>query len=277
MSDEAPDAMNSVYQHAAEVIGEAEGIFLTAGAGMGVDSGLPDFRGDAGFWRAYPLLESEGLGFQDLANPQWFESDPERAWGFYGHRYALYKVTQPHAGYGILRQWVEGREHFVFTSNVDGHFQRAGFDSVYECHGSIRHLQCVRACTEAIWPMDELGFEVCEERLRADGDLPRCPHCGGLARPNILMFGDYHWLHQRSEGQYDQLEDWRWKMRGKKVVTIEMGAGTAIPTVRLASEKMPGTTVRINPREADGGSEVLSVASGAYEALQRINTLFEGA
>jgi NAD-dependent SIR2 family protein deacetylase len=53
--------------------------------------------------------------------------DPELAWGFYGHRLELYRRTTPHRGFGILRRLAErsGR-FFVFTSNVDGHFQRAG-------------------------------------------------------------------------------------------------------------------------------------------------------
>ena len=60
------------------------GLLFTAGAGMGVDSGLPDFRGDKGFWKAYPALF--GHSFSDMANPSWFDSDPRLAWGFYGHR-----------------------------------------------------------------------------------------------------------------------------------------------------------------------------------------------
>ncbi len=56
---------------------------VCAGAGIGVDSGLPDFRGNQGFWRAYPPFAELGLSFVDMANPQWFASDPEFAWGFY--------------------------------------------------------------------------------------------------------------------------------------------------------------------------------------------------
>ena len=52
---------------------------------MGVDSGLPDFRGDRGFWKAYPPYAKLGLHFAEMANPRWFDSDPELAWGFYGH------------------------------------------------------------------------------------------------------------------------------------------------------------------------------------------------
>ena len=81
-------------EKAAELIEEAEGILVCAGAGMGVDSGLPDFRGNEGFWNAYPPYRSLGLQFTEMANPTWFNSKPEFAWGFYGHRLNLYRETE---------------------------------------------------------------------------------------------------------------------------------------------------------------------------------------
>src|ERR1700737_5026799 len=124
------EAIEDTIRRAAGAIGEAGALLIGAGAGMGVDSGLPDFRGNQGFWRAYPPYQKLGLDFVSLANPRWFASDPALAWGFYGHRLNLYRTTEPHAGYRILHSWARRIRHgaFVFTSNVDGHFQRAGFD-----------------------------------------------------------------------------------------------------------------------------------------------------
>jgi NAD-dependent SIR2 family protein deacetylase len=121
---------------------------------MGVDSGLPDFRGPEGFWRAYPPYRPLGLRFEELADPAHFDDDPELAWGFYGHRLALYRATVPHAGFGVLRRWAERVPTRVFTSNVDGAFQAAGFApaDVTECHGAIGTLQCSRPCHEAPGP-----------------------------------------------------------------------------------------------------------------------------
>jgi len=72
---------------------------------MGVDSGLPDFRGNQGFWKAYPPLERLGISFVSMADPVWFTRDPELAWGFYGHRLGLYRATEPHAGFAVLKRW----------------------------------------------------------------------------------------------------------------------------------------------------------------------------
>jgi len=246
---------------------------------MGVDSGLPDFRGDEGFWRAYPPIARLGISFFDMANPFWFKRDPELAWGFYGHRLNLYRETVPHQGFAILRGWADSMKlgAFVFTSNVDGHFQRAGLDddSVIECHGSISHLQCTRPCRHEIWEGDELAIDVDDETLRAVSELPLCPACGALARPNVLMFNDWNWLPHRTAAQERRFEGWLRSVSGNRLAIIELGAGSSVPTVRMTSERLgarPGATlVRINPREPQVPQGHIGIATNALAALQSIN------
>src|SRR5262249_22389975 len=146
---------------------------------------------------AYPPFARAGLSFVDMAQPVWFARDPELAWGFYGHRLNLYRRTTPHAGFQFLRRWAESRPGgaFVFTSNVDGQFQRAGFAAaqVVECHGSIHHLQCARPCSTTLWSADELEVSIDDTTFRASPPLPTCPRCHAVCRPNILMFNDGQW------------------------------------------------------------------------------------
>ncbi|MFD9736948.1 NAD-dependent deacetylase [Umezawaea sp. NPDC059074] len=261
-----------MLEQAAELLARADAVLICAGAGMGVDSGLPDFRGDQGFWQAYPPYERLGLSFVELADPVHFADDPGLAWGFYGHRMHLYRDTVPHVGFDLLRGW--GAEQRVFTSNVDGQFQRAGFVDVAEVHGSIHHLQCVEPCSEDIWAADSLSVVVDVETMRAVGPLPRCRNCGGLARPNILMFGDYGWVGARSQVALDSLAAWRRGLRGKSLVVVEIGAGSAIPTVRRQAELASaarGALIRINPREPEvRHGRGVSLAMGAAEALTEL-------
>ena len=69
--------LTTAIEEAAAAVSKADALLITAGAGMGVDSGLPDFRGDKGFWKAYPPFERLGVSFVDMANPGWFARDPE--------------------------------------------------------------------------------------------------------------------------------------------------------------------------------------------------------
>lgn len=266
------------YRRCAELIAQADGLLLTAGAGFGVDSGLPDFRGTQGFWRAYPALGAAGIRFEEIANPAAFAHDPELAWGFYGHRLNLYRATVPHAGFDILRGMGERLRAgvFVFTSNVDGQFQKAGFapERIVECHGSIHHLQCAIPCCAAIWAADALRLEVDAAACRARSALPRCPHCGGLARPNILMFGDWSWCAARSDAQEARFAKWRHSV--ERLVVIELGAGTAVPTVRHVGEAQGAPLIRINPVQPDlFGVPGVALAENALVALRGIAAALE--
>jgi len=263
---------------AAELIAQADGLVIVAGAGMGVDSGLPDFRGDAGFWNAYPALGRAGLRFAQVASPRTFETDAELAWGFYGHRLDLYRRTSPHAGFQTLRDWGERMPQgaFVFTSNVDGHFQRAGFpeDAVHECHGSIHWLQCLAPCSRELRPADLPSITIDADRCRWLGDVPTCPDCGLPLRPNILMFGDFGWLDARYEAQRARLGPWLGRLR--RPVVVELGAGTAIPSARNFSHAVVrdfgGRLVRINPREPQvPAPRDVGLAMGALAGLQAID------
>jgi NAD-dependent SIR2 family protein deacetylase len=268
------DDLDANLRRAADALRQADALLIGAGAGMGVDSGLPDFRGSEGFWKAYPPFR--GRPFAEMSNPHWFRADPELAWGFFGHRMHLYRAAVPHRGFEILRRWGERLEHgaFVFTSNVDGQFQKAGFpdDRIVECHGSIAHLQCTRPCGTKIWSSATTTIDVDMQTIRATSALPKCPDCGSLARPNILMFGDWDWNAARTEEQIARYREWRRQVEGGRVVAVEMGAGLAIPTVRYECESVGQPLIRINPREADVPDDGISLPLGARDALTRIDS-----
>ncbi|MBL4797321.1 MAG: hypothetical protein JKY50_07900 [Oleispira sp.] len=288
MIDSTPAVSLYTFSDAARLIQQADVLLICAGAGIGVDSGLPDFRGDHGFWKAYPALEHEGLTFFDLANPQGFDKNAPRVWGFYGHRYQLYKQTIPHKGFQILKKWCSLKSHpsFIFTSNVDGQFQKAGFNEaqILECHGSINHLQCTgesgRLC-KGIWPAANdsnlQSLIINTESLTAQSSLPKCPHCHGLARPNILMFDDYNWQPERTEAQEKRFQCWKNSLNilKQKLLVIEVGAGTEIPSVRYLAESMSTDIIRINLWESNGADSVVLIPARGIEALFEIDKLID--
>ena len=73
-------------------------ILIAARAGMGKDSGMPDFRGHDGFWNNYPPFRDK-FNFYQCANPAFLEEHPHHFWGFYGHRLQMYRKTKPHKGF----------------------------------------------------------------------------------------------------------------------------------------------------------------------------------
>ena len=265
---------------ASHALKEADALLITAGAGIGVDSGLPDFRGNEGFWKAYPPMAKLGISFTQMANPEWFHRDPQLAWAFYGHRLNLYRSAAPHSGFEQLLAAAREKPagYFVFTSNVDGHFQKSGFaeNRIEECHGSIHHLQCCMPCCEDIWEAGSTNVEIDLEKFTAIEPLPRCVRCGGIARPNVHMFGDWSWISGRTDGQSSRMSAWLADIRRKssRFVVIEIGAGMAVPTVRHFSEQtaaqLKGTLIRINPRDYDVPAGFISIPLGGTDGIERI-------
>lgn len=274
MSDRALDEQDMIHR-AAELIRSADALLVTTGAGMGVASGMGTFRGaNAGIW---PPLKELGIDFTEMSNPVWF-SKPEVehtqqsanfAWSFWHFRHQAYTKIEPHAGYSILKRWGESMPHgmFSFTSNIDGHWGLTiPESSVYEIHGSIRYIQCALAgrshttsCYEEVWETGDVidQLEIDSSTKCAKNPLPRCKFCGKLARPNVLMFGDPHYLDTRQALQDAMYLEWKDKQKARKdrnVLVIEIGAGTAVPSVRMESEyvaqQLDATVIRINPEES---------------------------
>jgi NAD-dependent SIR2 family protein deacetylase len=105
--------------------------------------------------------------------------------------------------------------------------------------------------------------------------LPACRHCGRVARPNILMFGDGAWLPGRSSAQGRKFERFLSEHGEGELAVVELGAGTAVATIRWITERLartPGSTlIRVNPREADVRHPHLGIPAGALEAIRAID------
>ena len=261
------------YNEALDLIKSKSFLLITAGAGMGVDSGLPDFRGKQGFWTKSTLMQNSTMSYRDLARPKLFRNLPSRAWGFYGKRIREYRKTVPHDGFKILQEWTQKyfKDYFIFTSNVDNHFQKSGFpeDKIVECHGSILHKQCLNNCCKKVWDMDQIEYKI-DSRSFAVGDLPKCPNCGGPARPNVHMFADLEWVGSRTARQEKRYQSWLDSINMEDLLIIEMGAGTIIKNIRLEAKSLKAPVIRINPTDS-AVEKGASISEGALSALTHLD------
>ena len=267
---------------AARTIESADALIIMAGAGLGVDSGFPDYRGNEGLWRAYPPLKHLGISFEEMANPKWFEKEPKLAWGFYGHRQKLYRETKPHHGYTLLKAWSEAmpQGHFVYTSNVDGHFHSTGFpvNRLVECHGNIHRLQCCEPCHDQTWQDSPKDLAIDLNSLQAKGSLPSCPECNGMARPNVMMFSDWDWIRDVTVDQLQRYNTWidELRLNDARVAVLEIGAGNSLPAIRRESERqcsqLNARLIRINPHETDGPEGAIAIPLRAIDALKGIDS-----
>lgn len=146
---------------------------------------------------------------------------------------------------------------------------------VVECHSSLNHLQCAPRCGSVeIWSSEDKKVDVDPETFRARRPLPSCPACGGLARPNVLMFGDFAWNPKRSNDRENRYEKWlsEHKLDGSYIVAIEFGAGTAIPTVRFECQRQARKLIRVNPRDYQVPQGAIALSMDALPALKALET-----
>eukprot|EP01091_Cochliopodium_minus_P006844 TRINITY_DN16817_c0_g1_i1.p1 TRINITY_DN16817_c0_g1~~TRINITY_DN16817_c0_g1_i1.p1 ORF type:complete len:496 (-),score=100.31 TRINITY_DN16817_c0_g1_i1:28-1515(-) len=180
---------------AKKMIKESSAILVIVGAGMSSDCGLPTYRGEKGVWTDNEIYEKFNLTIEQISDPSWFLQNPINAWGLYSQKIGVYRNSNPHDGYYKLLESLEkmNKNFFVFSSNVDGMFYRAGYqeDKIYEAHGSFSSLQCSKPCGEHTWDLKDLP-EYDKETLKVTEEkhLPTCQTCQQVARPNVSLFND---------------------------------------------------------------------------------------
>ncbi len=163
-------------KEAARLIAKSKKTYALTGAGISTESGIPDFRSDTGVYQTMDPIES--LSVDVLLN------QPKR---FYSEGFLLLENLwnkEPNTGHRVLAQMEQGGYlSGVVTQNIDNLHKKAGSQNVFEVHGETRNSHCMRCGTR-------YGFTVMQEQVHNGQIPPLCPKCGGILRPNVVMFGD---------------------------------------------------------------------------------------
>jgi NAD-dependent deacetylase len=158
-------------------INESAKLIVLTGAGISAESGIKTFRDQNGLWKNYRI--------EEVASPQAFWHEPETVWEFYLMRYRQLAKVAPNAAHRALADLENtlGDNFTLITQNVDDLHQRAGSARILPMHGSLSDCRCVKC---------RIKFKMTEINL--EQQVPLCPRCGGLLRPDIVWFGEtpYH-------------------------------------------------------------------------------------
>jgi NAD-dependent deacetylase len=162
---------------AAELLREARHAIVLTGAGLSTPSGIPDFRSaGTGLWSHDEPLE--------VASMITFRTHPERFFEWFRPLAAQMIYAQPNpAHYALARLEEQGRLHAVITQNVDMLHQKAGSKHVLEMHGTLSTMSCTQC-------YQKYGYEKFAQAFIDDGKMPRCPGCGALLKPDVILFGE---------------------------------------------------------------------------------------
>lgn len=169
--------IEQAIQHAAQLILQATHTVILSGAGISTASGIPDFRSpNSGLWKQPNAVETASIfGFKrnPLAFYQWM-------------RPLAHKVlqAQPNPAHLALAQLEHaGHVQAIITQNIDMLHSRAGSETIFELHGHLRRATCVECFTET-------DAEPLITRFLDTGDIPYCQACGGVLKPNVILFGE---------------------------------------------------------------------------------------
>ncbi|MBI5444197.1 MAG: NAD-dependent deacylase [Deltaproteobacteria bacterium] len=163
--------MKETFEQAVRILGGGGRVAVLTGAGISVESGIPDFRSAEGLWSRYDPSE--------YATIEAFRADPRRVWHMLAEMIDVLEDARPNAAHRALaRLEAAGVVEGIITQNVDGLHQVAGSRCVIEFHGSHRTLSCL-AC----------GERCTHEEARPRGTPPECS-CGELLKPDVVFFGE---------------------------------------------------------------------------------------
>ncbi len=153
---------------------KAKKVTVLTGAGISKESGVPTFRGKEGLWQNYKP--------EELATPYAFSRDPKKVWEWYDWRRQMLYDKLPNKAHIALVKIEKFVPNFtLITQNVDGLHHKAGSKNVLELHGCIWRMKCWNQCGVPPW----------EDRTVPLPELPpKCPSCGGIARPDTVWFGE---------------------------------------------------------------------------------------
>ncbi len=162
---------------AADIIREHEKEVVLTGAGISTPSGIPDFRSpDSGLWEKYDPFEVASLSS--------FRYNPEKFFAWMRSLAMNMRNAQPNpAHFGLARLEQAGYIKTIITQNIDELHQRAGSKNVLEVHGSLGTLTCT-SCYRQVQSSSYV------EAYLDRGEIPHCPECGQLLKPDIVLFGE---------------------------------------------------------------------------------------
>lgn len=201
-------------KQAAELIKNSNYIVAFTGAGISVESGIPDFRSPGGLW--------EKFNPNEYATYSTFLSHPEKYWTMHKELREMVIEAQPNPAHNALAtlEHEYGKLKSVVTQNVDFLHSRAGNTKVLEIHGTTQTSHCL-SCDKTFY------FTEVEEMLDQGQLPPSCPKCNGLIKTNTILFGE--------QLPYDVLEQSREEIKAADLLIVIGSSLTVYPAAALPS------------------------------------------
>ena len=230
------------YLKIKELIDNADAIIIGAGAGLSSSAGI-DYSKES-FKKNFPELIKK-YGMTDMYTSSFYEFETEEERWSYWAKHINYSFISPPPlqAYKNLLEIVKNKNYFVITTNVDGQFEKSGFDhnKIFEVQGSYGKIQCSVPCNNKLYDDTDLVKKMLlsKDNLKIDSNLiPYCPICHEKMEINIRkdnsFVQDENWY--KLNNNYEKFIN---ENKNKKLVLIELGVGFNTPgIIRFPFEKL---------------------------------------
>lgn len=271
------------YLKIKELIKNADAILIGAGAGLSSSAGI-DYSKES-FAKNFPELVN-AYGMTDMYTSSFYDfKTEEERWSYWAkHINYSFIAPLPLKAYKELYELVKDKNYFVITTNVDGQFEKSGFDQtrIFEVQGSYGKMQCSVGCHNKLYDNTDLVKKMleCKDNLKVDSALvPKCPVCGKNMEINIrkdaFFVEDDNWDNLNSN--YEKFIN---DNIHKKLILIELGVGFNTPgIIRFPFEQLVYrydniTLIRMNDKYSDVAFEikdqVISIKDDCSKAINKI-------
>ena len=173
--------MNTKIQQLAALMKHSENTVFFGGAGVSTESGIPDFRSESGL-----LAAKEAFGYppEELLSHRLFMQEPALFFRYYKENLIAIDAKPNPAHLALAKLETQGPLKAIITQNIDGLHQMGGSRNVLELHGSNWRQYCMNCGAEYALPY------ILEPAHCRENDIPFCKECGGIVRPDVVLYGE---------------------------------------------------------------------------------------
>lgn len=167
-----------MYEELTAILKESNNIVFFGGAGVSTESSIPDFRSEQGLYHAQ---QAYGMSPEQMISHSFFLRNTEAFFDYYKSN-MIYVDAEPNPAHLALAKLEDmGKLKAVVTQNIDGLHQKAGSRTVHELHGSVLRNYCMDCGAS-------YDLEYVMDPTRCDGHIPRCGKCGGIIKPDVVLY-----------------------------------------------------------------------------------------
>ncbi len=250
---------NSTIDAVVRILRKLRSVLFITGAGVSAESGIPTYRGIGGLYNVDTT--EDGVAIEEALSASMLAENPALTWKYLAQIGLAVQGARYNRAHEVIAA-MENHFHRVWTltQNVDGFHRSAGSKNLVEAHGNMHSLSCTK-CKYRV-SFDEFNWiEI----------PPKCPICGALVRPDVVLFGE---LIDGPGIQQLQVE----LEKGFDIV-FSIGTTSVFPYIQAPiymAKSAGNVTVEINPSETTVSHVVdYRLAMPAGEALNEIWRRYE--